>query len=382
MNNMNFNPNMFNMINPQMMRTALGNIDNMSDDQLRSMLNSSGLKVDPQVYRQMAKQMSNSSDADLENMRNKSKDMFSNSNPYSNSPNSNYNAQPTNKNKSGNHNIDESQFTKKSHIEKLEAIKLQGNAFFKDGKYKEAKEKYYEMLNEIEYGAENKSDTRDLLKIARLNIANCHLKLEDYELVIHECNKILKTESNFKAFYRCGVAHFMKKRYDKSEECFNNAKQMQCTNEEKKQIENFLAKISQERPDINNAFNNGPLNQSNAKNSEPKSRDEEHKNPNYKNESASANIKSTDSKIVLNAKPNKSNSTVEKLLNEENKPEKKKNDNDEIKIEDVKPSHKHNSSDPNCSHNARSSNSTNFNNGMFEESKRRIENMVQLLNLG
>lgn len=378
MNNMNFNPNMFNMINPQMMRTALGNIDNMSDDQLRAMLNSSGLKVEPQVYRQMAKQMANSSDADLDQMKNKSKDMFSNNYGSTNIPSTSQSTQPSSNhsNLSSNHTIDESQFKKKSSLEKLEAIKLEGNAFFKQGKYKQAKEKYYEMLNEIEYGSEKVSDTGNLLRIARLNIANCHLKLEDYELVIHECNKVLKKEANFKAYYRSGVAHYMKKRFDKSEDCFVNAKRMECSIEEKKQIEDYLEKIAKEKkPDVKISQS---VNEPNTIN-QPKTINESNINSNKTKEYNDE--KSKDSKIVLNSNPGKTESTVEKILHEEKKPiEKKVNEHDEIKVEDIN-SRQHNVKDPNCTHNHSQCNPSVKNNSMFEESKRRIENMVRLFYL-
>lgn len=108
-------------------------------------------------------------------------------------------------------------------LKKLENIKNEGNAFFKSGKYEEACEKYFEVLNELDYlGREQ--DLNDKLKdfeslenTCRLNIATCKLKTNDNDMAINECLKILKkSSSNIKAHYKAGCGYINKKNYEKA----------------------------------------------------------------------------------------------------------------------------------------------------------------------
>jgi len=82
-------------------------------------------------------------------------------------------------------------------IERIENIKKAGNEFFKKDKHNEANNQYYECLNEIEilsdsYKEKFKGEIEQIEILCRLNIAACKLKLKEYELVIRECNKIIK----------------------------------------------------------------------------------------------------------------------------------------------------------------------------------------------
>ena len=66
----------------------------------------------------------------------------------------------------------------------------------------------------------------DLEIVCRLNIANTKIKQEDYDLVIHECLKVLKKSENFKAHYRAGVAYFKKKSHQKAYHHLLKAKEL------------------------------------------------------------------------------------------------------------------------------------------------------------
>jgi len=127
---------------------------------------------------------------------------------------------------------------------KLEKIKNKGNDFFKEKKYSEANEKYYEVLNEIEYInsdelAKFKNEINNLELTTRLNLANAKLKTGDYNLAAHECLKVLKSGDNFKAHYRAGLAYYNLKNYEKSSSHFLKAREV-GKGEEEQAINNYL----------------------------------------------------------------------------------------------------------------------------------------------
>lgn len=108
-------------------------------------------------------------------------------------------------------------------LKKLENVKNAGNVFFKNSKYQEACEKYYEVLNELDYLAreqdlnKNLKDIESLENTCRLNIATCKLKSNDNDLAIHECLKILnKNSTNIKAHYKAGCGYINKKNFEKA----------------------------------------------------------------------------------------------------------------------------------------------------------------------
>jgi len=130
---------------------------------------------------------------------------------------------------------------------KLEKIKNKGNDFFKEKKFSEANEKYYEVLNEIEYLNKEdltkyKSEINNLELTTRLNLANTRLKLGDYNLAANECLKVLKSGDNFKAHYRAGLAYYNLKNYDKATSHFLKAKEI-GKGEEEESINNYIKEM-------------------------------------------------------------------------------------------------------------------------------------------
>jgi tetratricopeptide (TPR) repeat protein len=256
---MNFSPEMFNqmkgMMNPQMMRQAADGIANMNDEQLKTYLNSCGMgHIAPDTFRSMSKNMKGMQDNDLEKLKDQNpyaNPMFNRQNstttPTTTTPNTSNDFKRSNtfSNSSGNSSMyDNIQFEKKTVIDKLEAIKKAGNDHFRANKYKEACEKYYEALNELEYVPDSdksnfKKELEDMEMLCRLNIANSKLKLEDYDLVIHECLKVLKKTENFKAHYRAGVAYYKKGNHSKALHHFNKARDVNKS-EEAQQVEKYI----------------------------------------------------------------------------------------------------------------------------------------------
>lgn len=249
------NPNMFNpemmnqmksMINPQMMKQAAESFSGMSDDQIKSYLNASGMgNISPQMFRQMSGNLKNMEDKDLERIKNNAPNPNNYTRANSSPTYSTNNTTSTNTKTNLDYNYKSCEPSKpKTIIQNLEEIKNKGNDFFRQGKYKEACEKYYEVLNELEYIPDSekitfKKEIDDMEIVCRLNIANSKLKLEDYDLVIHECLKVLKRTENFKAHYRAGLSFYKKGNYSKAHFHFSKAKEIN-KNEEAQQIEKYL----------------------------------------------------------------------------------------------------------------------------------------------
>lgn len=265
-----FNPEMMNqmknMIDGKSMKNMLGNISSMTDDQLRMYLSASGMgHITPQTFRQMSAQMNNMDEKELERMKNLApngpRPGFPYNQPYNNinnnSLNSNINKLTSNTNKSNPYSTvndyNHSQNAPKTIIDKLERIKIEGNNFFRQAKYKEACEKYYEILNEMEYISDSDKSTYrkeldDMEIVCRLNIANTKIKQEDYDLVIHECLKVLKKSENFKAHYRAGIAYYKKGNHQKAYSHLLKAKDL--NKDVDAEVERYLKECKQFLDDV------------------------------------------------------------------------------------------------------------------------------------
>lgn len=397
---MNFNNplyrNMMNNMNPDMMKQACSNIENMPDDQIKKMMEMSGMgHMDVGMFKQMSKQMSGCSNDDLNKMKSSAQNMYGNqgtntTNGYNHSNTTSYNTTSTpnsNTNNNNNSNNNASKTTddilndalnrKTNEIGRLERIKNQGNQLFKEKKYSQAKEKYYELLSNIS-GVVYKEGTKEYLDLKTLtvatknNIAFCFLKLEEYDLAAHECNKILKEDDkNFKANYRCGLAYYYKKQYVIAKDYFDQA--VACGTEEDKKIVNEYLKEVEKNLDSNNKDNK-----------------------NSYTCTSTDNINSELNNDTINdTKNNKKKSTVQSVLEKELKntstQDNSRNDlnnndleDDSIKIEDTSkkqnPILKEYSETPNYGYsNNNSFNSMPFDEKTFNEKRNMFENMVREL---
>jgi tetratricopeptide (TPR) repeat protein len=83
-----------------------------------------------------------------------------------------------------------------------EALKAEGNALFKQGKFPEASAKYLEA---IQFSTVN---DHSVLKSCHLNLSSCSLQLGEFESCVTHCNSVLEIDSmNMKAYYRRGQAY-------------------------------------------------------------------------------------------------------------------------------------------------------------------------------
>ena len=93
-------------------------------------------------------------------------------------------------------------------------------------------------MNEIEFLSKNekdkfKNEIQEIDLSCRLNITACKLKLEDYDLVIYECNKILQIKENWKAHYRAGISYFKKGKFKQSLHHLEKSKALNPSSDDK-----------------------------------------------------------------------------------------------------------------------------------------------------
>lgn len=249
---MNFNnpyfKNMAQNLSNSQIRETMKNLDSMPDDQLKELMKMSGLgNFDLNTFRNLNKNV-NLSDENINNMK-KSSFFTENHQQSSNNKSTTNNEKNNLKNDS----------IERLFLNKFEIIKAEGNRLFRNGELKEAKEKYYELLNNLNLISNFKSideekQIKDLILTTRLNITNCLIKLNENELAIYECKNILKEKESFKAYYRLGIALYNKKEYSQSKISFHKAEEFSNCSDEKKSLTVYLEKLNECLPKQNNDF--------------------------------------------------------------------------------------------------------------------------------
>jgi predicted negative regulator of RcsB-dependent stress response len=96
-------------------------------------------------------------------------------------------------------------------VEKGEAAKVEGNSSFKSADYSAAATKYCSAIELVEpslkqlSGADKKA-VAELMTACQLNLANCHLKLQDWDAATAVCTNVLERGEDRKARFRRGDA--------------------------------------------------------------------------------------------------------------------------------------------------------------------------------
>ena len=96
-------------------------------------------------------------------------------------------------------------------VEKGEAAKVEGNSSFKSADYSDAANKYCSAIELVEpslmqlSGADKKA-VAELMTACQLNLANCHLKLKDWDAATAVCTNVLERGEDRKARFRRGDA--------------------------------------------------------------------------------------------------------------------------------------------------------------------------------
>ena len=285
------------MMNPQTLAQMSTLINSMSDEQLSNLMRMNGMgNMSPSLFRSMYQNMAHMGGA-------------------------NYTPPPQNTNTE----------RKGTLLENLNAIKEQGNNFFRAKNYREAYLKYSEVLKEMVSASDMakkafKDKLEDLEKTTRLNIAACHLKLGEYNETIEQCETVLEKNKCFKAYYRMGVAYKEKKKYKLSKKYLLKALDL-ATEKEKVDCNKTLEEVTNELDKENKESEQKPIILEEPKKEEPK---EEEIKPTLKD----TITPSDNSKDKLK--------TVEEVLKQEKQKTKKeeKKDDDDIEISTDAPSKK------------------------------------------
>uniref|UniRef100_A0A0B7A6C0 peptidylprolyl isomerase n=1 Tax=Arion vulgaris TaxID=1028688 RepID=A0A0B7A6C0_9EUPU len=106
-------------------------------------------------------------------------------------------------------------------LEQSEIRKAKGTDFFKKGQIEKAMANYNTVLDYLDGESTLDGDEKEkrdgLVLAARLNLAACELKLDEYTKAITHCNEALEISTkNTKAFYRRAQAYQKRKDYDKA----------------------------------------------------------------------------------------------------------------------------------------------------------------------
>ena len=228
------------MMNPQTLAQMSTLINSMSDEQLSNLMRMNGMgNMSPSLFRSMYQNMAHMGGA-------------------------NYTPPPQNTNTE----------RKGTLLENLNAIKEQGNNFFRAKNYREAYLKYSEVLKEMVSASDMakkafKDKLEDLEKTTRLNIAACHLKLGEYNETIEQCETVLEKNKCFKAYYRMGVAYKEKKKYKLSKKYLLKALDL-ATEKEKVDCNKTLEEVTNELDKENKESEQKPIILEEPKKEEPK----------------------------------------------------------------------------------------------------------------
>ncbi|XP_022320725.2 peptidyl-prolyl cis-trans isomerase D-like [Crassostrea virginica] len=134
-------------------------------------------------------------------------------------------------------------------LEMVKSIKDYGNALFKEQKFQPAKKKYKKALrylNEVDDKMDLSEDSSKEIEVTCLipvcsNLAACHLKLEEYQQAIEQCNEVLAANNkNVKALFRKGQAECGLKNYDQALGILSEAAKLEPSD---KGIQRELAKV-------------------------------------------------------------------------------------------------------------------------------------------
>lgn len=179
-----FNPAMFesmkHMMNGNMMKQSAEMMSKMSDEELKSYAQMTGMNIDPSMLRSASSNMAKMDEKTLENMKNSAGSRFP---PQASMPSANQNPPDP----------------------KALQLKNEGTEFFKAGKTVEAKKKYLEGIAVIDSLPLDEAN-KELEVMLRMNLVACLVKEEDYDGIIEHCKKSLLLGDNPKVFYRYGQA--------------------------------------------------------------------------------------------------------------------------------------------------------------------------------
>ncbi|XP_061138189.1 peptidyl-prolyl cis-trans isomerase FKBP4 [Syngnathus typhle] len=120
-------------------------------------------------------------------------------------------------------------------LEQSAVVKEKGTQYYKRGLFKQASTQYKRVVswldNDSGFVGEEEEKAKALRLAAHLNLAMCYLKLKELNQALENCNKALELdESNEKALFRRGEAHFGTKEFDLARDDFQRVVQLYPAN--------------------------------------------------------------------------------------------------------------------------------------------------------
>ncbi|XP_037109993.1 peptidyl-prolyl cis-trans isomerase FKBP4 [Syngnathus acus] len=120
-------------------------------------------------------------------------------------------------------------------LEQSAVVKEKGTQYYKRGLFKQASTQYKRVVswldNDSGFVGEEEEKAKALRLAAHLNLAMCYLKLKEHNQALENCNKALELdESNEKALFRRGEAHFGMKEFDVARDDFQRVVQLYPAN--------------------------------------------------------------------------------------------------------------------------------------------------------
>eukprot|EP01025_Chloroclados_australasicus_P048566 TRINITY_DN5505_c0_g1_i1.p1 TRINITY_DN5505_c0_g1~~TRINITY_DN5505_c0_g1_i1.p1 ORF type:complete len:587 (-),score=135.63 TRINITY_DN5505_c0_g1_i1:292-2052(-) len=127
-------------------------------------------------------------------------------------------------------------------------LKIQGNALYKEAKWKRAAKKYDKAIKLIEYDTQfdqdEQKEAREVRKSVHLNLAACLLKEQDWKEVVKNCDKVLDKDSeNVKALYRRAQAYLGTKDFVEAEIDIKRALVIEPDNQDLKNLHKRLKQM-------------------------------------------------------------------------------------------------------------------------------------------
>jgi len=123
-------------------------------------------------------------------------------------------------------------------VEEAETAKTAGNDKFKAADYKTAATKYRDgvklttdVLDEGKLSGADKKAVVELKEACQLNLANCNLKLKDWDGAVAECSAVLERAENRKARFRRGDAYTQLGKLKEAREDLQKAVKMDPTDD-------------------------------------------------------------------------------------------------------------------------------------------------------
>ncbi|XP_061687606.1 peptidyl-prolyl cis-trans isomerase FKBP5 [Syngnathoides biaculeatus] len=130
-------------------------------------------------------------------------------------------------------------------------VKHKGNEYYKAGHFYHAVIQHQRVVSWLEMelgsGLEQQKEINEFLLAAHLNLALCFLRIQDYSLVVENCNKVIEIDAcNEKALYRRGEARLLRNEFSLALVDFQHVQQVNPANRAaKRQIVNCQKKMKE-----------------------------------------------------------------------------------------------------------------------------------------